>query len=462
MSRFPFYLALFLFPLIISLPAWAYQSQDFCGDAAHLSLEGAIHMALSENPRIAAAQSQLEASGARITEARSSLLPQLNFSENFSRTNSPTGVFSAKLNQGEFSQQDFDLNRLNSPNPRNNFASVFSVTLPVFNGGQNWIGLSQAKIDHQATQMASFQTRQQVLAQTVTSYMGVLLARENLMVVEEALATAQAHLDLVSSRLRSGLVVKSDLLRAEVRVAELEQEKLQAQSHLEISRASLNATMGLEVNQTFCLTTPLERGSKLRGSLTDWIDKAMEHRPDLAQLKLQEMMTEKEVSKSKAAHLPSVHLVGNYEINSEDFSGTNDNYTVGAMLRVNLFSGYNLQSRISEANARLRLVRAARQQLALAVAVQVKQAFLQASSSWHRIEVAQGAVGQAEEGLRIVRNRYENGLYTIVNLLDAELALQQARTNYFSALHDYKVATTQLALAAGIVDENFMLEENFR
>ena len=462
MSRFPFYLPLFLLHLIISLPAWAYQSQDFCGDAAHLSLEGAIHMALSENPRIAAAQSQLEASGARITQARSSLLPQLNFSENFSRTNSPTGVFSAKLNQGEFTQQDFDLHRLNSPNSRNNFASVFSVTLPVFNGGQNWIALSQAQIDHQATQMASFQTRQQVLAQTVTSYMGVLLARKNLTVVEEALATAQAHLDLVSSRLRSGLVVKSDLLRAEVRVAELEQEKLQARSHLEISLALLNATMGLEVNRTFCLTTPLERGSKLRGSLTDWIDKAMEHRPDLTQLKLQEMMTAKEVSKSKAAHLPSVHLVGNYEINSEDFSGTNDNYTVGAMLRVNLFSGYNLQSRISEANARLRQVRAARQQLALAVAVQVKQAFLEAGSSWHRIEVAQGAVGQAEEGLRIVRNRYENGLYTIVNLLDAELALQQARTNYFRALYDYKVATTQLALAAGIVDENFMLEENFR
>ena len=310
--------------------------------------------------------------------------------------------------------------------------------------------------------MASFQTRQQVLAQTATSYMGVLLARENLIVVEEALNTAQAHLGLVSSRLRSGLVVKSDLLRAEVRVAELEQEKLQAQSQLEISRASLNATMGLEVNRVFCLTTPLEHGSKLRGSLTDWTDKAMEHRPDLTQLKLQEMMEEKEVSKSKAAHLPSVHLVGNYEINSEDFSGTNNSYTVGAMLRVNLFSGYKLQSSISEANARLRQVRAARQQLALVVAVQVKQAFLQAGSSWHRIGVAQGAIAQAEEGLRIVRNRYENGLYTIVNLLDAELALQQARTNYLHSLHDYKVATTELALAAGILDENFMVDENFR
>jgi outer membrane protein len=462
MARILFCMVLLLVNFSINQQGWAFQRMDFCGDGAPLSLEGAIQVALAQNPRIAAAQSQLEASGARITQARSGLLPQVNFSENFSRTNSPTGVFSAKLNQGEFTQQDFDVSRLNNPNSRNNFATVFSVTLPVFNGGQNWIGLSQAKLDQQAVNMAAFQTRQQVLADTVNSYIGVLLAWENLVVVEESLNTAKAHLDLVSSRLRNGLVVKSDLLRAEVRVAELEQEKLQAQSQFEISRASLNATIGLEVNRVFCLTTPLERGSKLSGSLTDWTDKAMEYRPDLTQLKLQEMMAEKEVSKSKAAHLPSVHLVGNYEINSEDFSETNDNYTVGAMLRLNLFSGYNLQSRISEANARLRQVRAARQQLELAVAVQVKQAFLQARSSWQSIKVAQGAVAQAEEGLRIVRNRYESGLYTIVNLLDAELALQQARTNYLRSLHYYKVATTQLTLAAGTLDENFMLDGNFR
>jgi outer membrane protein len=460
MARILCCLVLFLVNFSINQPGWAFQRMDFCGDGTPLSLEGAIQAALAQNPRMAAAQSQLEASGARITQARSGLLPQLNFSENFSRTNSPTGVFSAKLNQGEFTQQDFDVKRLNNPNSRNNFATVFSVTLPVFDSGQSWIGLSQAKLDHQAVNMAVFQTRQQVIADTVTSYNGVLLARENLLVVEEALNTAQAHLDLVSSRLRSGLVVKSDLLRAEVRVAEMEQERLQAQSQFEISRASLNATIGLEVNRVFCLTTPLERGSILSGSLTDWTDQAMEYRPDLTQLKLQEMMAEKEVSKSKAAHLPSVHLVGNYEIDSEDFDETNDNYTVGAMLRFNLYSGHNLQSKIWEANARLRQVRAARQQLELAVAVQVKQAFLQGRSSWQSIEVAQVAVAQAVEGLRIVRNRYENGLYTIVNLLDAELALQQARTNHLRSLHNYNVATTRLLLAAGVLDENFMPDEN--
>jgi outer membrane protein TolC len=129
MARILFCLVLFFVNFSINQPGWAFQRMDFCGDGAPLSLEGAIQMALAKNPRIAAAQSQLEASGERITQARSGLLPQLNFSENFSRTNSPTGVFSAKLNQGEFTQQDFNVNRLNNPNSRNNFATVFSVTL---------------------------------------------------------------------------------------------------------------------------------------------------------------------------------------------------------------------------------------------------------------------------------------------------------------------------------------------
>ncbi len=69
--------------------------------------------------------------------------------------------------------------------------------------------------------------------------------------------------------------------------------------------------------------------------------------------------------------------------------------------------------------------------------------------------MAQTAADQAEEGLRIVKNRYNSGLLTIVGLLDAEEARQQAHTNYFKALHDYKVARIDLALASGTIDTDF-------
>jgi TolC family type I secretion outer membrane protein len=454
-SRLSLVIVFFIGQLSIPQQVLALEDEVFSDEATLLGLSQAIRLALSENPMMSAVKSQLDVSQARVTQARSGLLPQLNFSENFTRTTSPTGVFSAKLNQGEFTQQDFNVDRLNNPNARNNFATGFSVTLPVFDSGQNWLGLSQAKLEREATNMGASRTRQQVIAETVISYARVLLARGNARVVEQALKTARAHLDLVKSRVETGLVVKSDLLRAEVRVAELEQERLQAQSQLEIARAALNATLGLEINSVFRLNTSLERGHKVEGSLLDWDSRALEHRADLAQVKYQELVGEKEIKKAKAAHLPSIHLLGNYEINTEDFRETKDNYTVGAIFRLNLYSGHNLQSRVLEARAKLSQMRALRQRLELAVSVEVKQAFLQAQSSWHRIGVAQGAVAQAEEGLRIVRNRYENGLYTIVNLLDAETAFQQARNNYLGALHDYMVSRVQLALAAGTLDEDF-------
>ena len=419
-----------------------------------LTLQQAVQKALVTSPRVSAAQSQVEASEARLAGVRSGLFPKLDVSEEFSRTNNPVGAFSAKLNQGTFTRADFDPSVLNSPNALNNFATTFSVTLPLFDSGQTWIGLGQAGLDKRAAAMAATRTRQEVIAETVIAYTGVQVAQERLRVVEQALDTARANMKLVRSRLESGLVVKSDLLRAEVRVAELEQAQVEGQSQVEIAAAALNAAMGLPVEMAFRLATPLEVGPEVQENLEIWTRRALEQRPDLEQVKSRERIAADEVSKSKAAHLPSLHLLGNYQINSEDFSDTAESYGVGAAVRFNLFNGYNIQAKVEEARSGLRHAQAMARQMELSVTMETKQAFLQAQSSWQRIRVARAAVSQAEEGLRIVRNRYENGLYTIVNLLDGEVALQQARSNYVRALHDFAVARLRLHLAAGVLDEN--------
>jgi multidrug efflux pump subunit AcrA (membrane-fusion protein) len=125
-----------------------------------------------------------------------------------------------------------------------------------------------------------------------------------------------------------------------------------------------------------------------------------------------------------------------------------DNYSVGAVVTLNIFSGDRTSAKVREAKAALRQIQALRRKLKQRVLVETRQAYLQADSAWRRIHVARAAVAQAEEALRIVRNRYKNGLFTIVDLLNAELALQQAHTNHLRAIHDYKVSTANLMLAA--------------
>jgi len=421
-----------------------------------LTLGEAITMGVANNPRITAVQSQVDASKARVSQARSGFFPQVDVSQSFNQTTNPMWAFGTKLNQEIITPEDFDPERFNDPDAIDNFAATVSVNLPVYDRGKNWIGLNQAKLDHEAFSLSADRIRQQVIVDIVISYSDALLAHENLlMVVHKTLEVAKAHFKMVRSRFKSGLVVKNDLLRAEVRIAELKQERLQAQSQVDAANAMLNVAMGVEIDRSFQLQTPLERMSEKPDCLGTWISTSLENRPDLEQIRIQEIIAQKEVKKAKAAHLPGLYLLGSYEINSEDFSETGNDYTVGAIMRFNLFSGFGKQSKVKEAMADVRRTHAMARRLEQDIKVETRQAFFQAQSAFERIGVAKAAVAQADEGLRIVRNRYENGLFTIVNLLDAEVALQQARNNYLRSLHDFKVAMARLNLAAGTVNETF-------
>jgi outer membrane protein TolC len=275
------------------------------------------------------------------------------------------------------------------------------------------------------------------------------------MVTKEALETSKANLKMIQSRYNSGFVVKSDLLRANVHIADLEQQWLLSESQFKIREAMLNTSMGSGTVNPLNPVTPLSIGSELIGTIDNWIVTALSKRPEIKNLRLEEEIAKKEVEKSRAGHYPDLNLVGNYEINSEDFSDSADNYTIGAVMQINLFSGNRITEETRAAKSLLRRIQEIQKSTELGIKVQVREAFLKAKCARKMIGVAKTAAGQAEEGLRIVKNRYNNGLLTIVDLLDAELAHQQARTNYFKALHDYKVARVDLELAAGIIDKDF-------
>jgi len=364
-------------------------------------------------------------------------------------------AFGTKLNQAAIGPSDFDPVRLSNPDEIDNFATNVTIDWSLFDPAQSWIPWRQAKRQHVVARLAAERVRQQLIMRAATAYTGLLLVREQLRVVDQALETARAHLKLASNRFESGFVVKSDLLRAQLRIAELTQSRLQTSSDLSVAHGNLNLAMGVAVDKRFELVSPLGSGQAILDPLDKWVSIALARRPDLRAMALLSETARDEVRKSKSAHLPSVHLQGNYEINTEDFGAASGNYTVGAVVRLNLFSGQRLSAKTKEARAALGQRQAMKEALADGIRVETRQALYQAQSAWHRIQVTEQAIAQAEESLRIVRNRYESGLFTIVNLLDAEVVLQQSRMNHSKALYDYRTATAQLALAAGTIDTDF-------
>jgi len=420
-----------------------------------LSFSEAIQIALTHNPLISEVQAQVDISNERIVQARSGFMPRIDAAGAYNRTTNPAQTFATKLNQAMIAQDDFNIDRLNNPDPIDNYAGRLTAIWPLYDSGQTWYGVRQAELGQRQTSLEMIRMRQHVIAQTVVAYVGLLMARENRAIVQQTLRTAGAHQKMVESRYKGGFVVKSDLLRTQVHIADLEQQQLQAASQVEIARAELNAAMGVAIDSKYELLSPLQSKQGIAEPMERWIEIALDQRADLKQMEFQQSAAEEEIKKTQAAYLPSLNLEGNYEVNTEDFDESADNYSVGAVVTFNIFSGNLTSAKVREAKASLRQVQAARRKLKQHVLVETRQAYLQADNAWRRIQVARAAVTQAEEALRIVRNRYNNGLFTIVDLLNSELALQQAHTNHLRAVHDYKVANANLMLAAGTLDENF-------
>lgn len=420
-----------------------------------LSFSEAIQIALTHNPLINEVQAQVDISNERIVQARSGFMPRIDAAGAYNRTTNPAQTFATKLNQAMIAQDDFNIDRLNNPDPIDNYAGRLTAIWPLYDSGQTWYGVRQAELGQRQTSLEMIRMRQHVIAQTVVAYVGLLMARENRAIVQQTLRTAGAHQKMVESRYKGGFVVKSDLLRTQVHIADLEQQQLQAASQVEIARAELNAAMGVAIDSRFELISQLQSKQGIAEPMERWIEIALDQRADLKQMEFQQSAAEEEIKKTQAAYLPSLNLEGNYEVNTEDFDESADNYSVGAVVTFNIFSGNLTSAKVREAKASLRQVQAVRRKLKQRVLVETRQAYLQADNAWRRIQVARAAVTQAEEALRIVRNRYNNGLFTIVDLLNSELVLQQAHTNHLRAVHDYKVANANLMLAAGTLDENF-------
>ena len=419
-----------------------------------LSISEAVQIAVTHNPAVTEASAFVSVSEERLTQAKSGFFPQVSASAGYTRTTSPLWAFGTKLNQKTIGVEDFIPDRLNDPNAIENYGLTLSAVWPLYDSGQTWYGVRQAAMGHNAAGFVQNRAVQEIISATVSAYNGMLLSDQHLQTILQALKTAEANEKIVRSRFESGFSVKSDLLQTQVHIGALDQQRLQAESMLAIARAGLCVAMGIDPDTPFELSDELQSTAETEGSLDGWLETARTTRPDLKAVLQQEAIADSEIGKARSSRLPSVALSAEYGTNSDSFNDGEDNYTVGAIVSVNLFSGFRVSSRITEAAAAMKQIQSRRTGLEQKISLDTRSAYYQAKSTWQQIKVAETSVTQAEEALRIVQNRYENDLLTIVELLGAELALQQARVNRFQAVHDYNIAKTNLELAAGTLNTN--------
>ncbi len=422
---------------------------SFTYGSESVTLEQAISLALSNNPGLKQADAQVEAADAGVLQSSSGFLPKVSVSEIWSKTDNPMMVLGTKLNQEIVTPSDFNPQLLNNPESISNYNTRLSVMQPVFNGGKEYIGRSQAKLSKEASVNQRERTRQETVYSVIKAYYGLLLAKAHQTAARQSLETSDANLRLAEARYQAGAVLQSDLLRARVQNAEVREMFTRSENTVKIAAAALNFAMGVPQGNEYDITgelSPRELDADLNGLLAE----AEQKRPDLAAVELGRQNSEKSIALAKADYLPNLNLMGQVDWNSARAAGDEaKSWAVMAVLQWNLFDGLVTRSRVREAAAGNSRARALEQQTRDGVQLQVRQAYYAVSSSRDRIAATATSVQEAEEGLRIIQKRYESGMTTFVDVLGAENALIRARTSSLQALYDNNVALAELKLAIG-------------
>lgn len=416
--------------------------------AQGLTLAEAIGRALERSPLLAAASHERARAAAGVDRARAAFFPRLDTGYGYTRSDQPVYAFGSKLNQGRFTETDFDVDRLNSPGAIDNFRGAVTLRQPLYTGGKTTLGLEQAETARRIAALESERATQEIIFQVVRAYLALRLAQERLAAADASVKAGESNQALAQSRVRAGQAVESDLLAAEVRLARLREDALAARSRVGVAQTALNDAMGTPLDVPLEATDPLTL--RPAGGEPPPARDVLAQRPDYHALELTEEARGREVRLARAEFLPTVSAEASYEVNqARAFGDGQGSWSVMALLQWNLFQGGADRARIREAEAVRDRARALRERAASQIGLEVREARARLDTARERAAVAERAIAQAEEALRIVGSRYRGGLATVVDLLGAEAALTDARLRLSEALFDQNLGLAAWELALG-------------
>lgn len=434
-------LLLLLMPVVPLPPAAsAMESVDF---------PQAVERALSHNAFVSAAGEEAVAARKDADVARGYLLPSVRFEEKFVRTSVPAEAFGLKVNQEKLLVSDFlDVRNFNSPPPRNDFIAVLSAEQPLFSP-KAYIGYGMAKVEADAKGFDLSRRKEDAVSRVVIAYLDVITSRQFVEVAVQGLSDAREHLRIAESLEAAGMGLTSDALRAKVAVAVAESGKVTAENRLELARRGLALSMGEPGAPPVDVTGPppeFPDPGTPGGDGTGVTDRA-----DLRAFSLRVENAGSGVRLRRSGYLPEVGFAATYQVDGEDGPFTSDNrsWKMGVGLTWNIFDGMRREAELGKAAAELRRAQALYRGMRDQAAFEAARADLGVKEATLRGEIARASLASAEEGVRLLKSRYENHLGRMVDLLDAQTALDGARAARIRAENDVRLSRAQRLYASG-------------
>jgi outer membrane protein len=421
-----------------------------------LSLEEAIAAGLEASPAIHASQMKVASSAARAREVAAARLPSFRLGAGYTRL-SEVPPFQVTL-------PVFPEPIVVSQNYFNNWTVRLSAQQPLFTGFRLEAGTQAARMLESSAGWDLAKDRSDFVFAVKSAYWGLVRARELEGVVADTIAQVQEHLKDVRAFYDQGLLTKNEVLRTELQLSQTELMRIDARNAVEIAQTSLNTLIGLPIGteleptstaEALASQAPAPEPASESTAVQTFLDTALAGRPELKASEFRIKASEASLKAARSGWYPQISLAGNYYYLRpnprilpalDKFRATWD---VGISVTFDIWNWGQTKDQAEQAKAQLAQARDARQMLEDQAVLEVTQSRLALAQARDKLRVSALAVEQAEENLRMVHDRFRQGVALNTEALDAEVFLLQARTSRTVAAIDLALAQARLEKALG-------------
>ncbi|MFH1850779.1 MAG: TolC family protein [Candidatus Neomarinimicrobiota bacterium] len=426
-----------------------------------LSLEKARELALTNNPQIKLADEALRKSAARVTEARAGLLPSVSAFSNYQRSwdlqttvipNFLKPIFVDMNMPGadglpDYMEMAFGL--------ENTLLYGVNISQPLFLGGAVWNGYQISKNARNISAAQVQAARQTVLLEVTNAYYGVLFARSVMSVMQQSVQAAEKNLEQVQKFRATGKSSDFDVLRADVQLANYMPQLVSAENNAHLAVSNLLRILGLGDSELVIISDELTyRPSEYsQRNFSDLVALALTARPEMTMLDEQRLIARKQLSLAQASLMPSVVFGTSYQYqgqrNDLDFTGDDfaKSFNSSLAISIPLFKGLGNQARIQQAKVGINEARYQEESLRQGIRLEVEGAYYKMKEAEENVATQSKVINSAAEALRLVNLRYAEGASTQLEVMNAEVALNQARLNHQRTLFEYNTALAALKKA---------------
>ncbi len=407
----------------------------FLTGAAHaLTLEEGLKIVAESGRDVKIARSGEDVARSNVTLSRSALFPQVDAYGNRTwlqyqpEAKTPFGSLAT-------SQSDF-------------LTYGVKATQLLYDFGRTSSSIDAAKYRLKVSELETRRVRDRASFQFIIAYYDLLEAEKLTQVAGEDVQRYEAHKHDADVRFGAGVVTRNEVLEADVKLADARQKYLTADNLRSLRFSLINSLLLRPLNDVVRLEE-VKKSPSAGITLEDAWRVAEAESPELKVIDVEILGKEESVNAARAEYLPNFFLSGGYQYQENRYQVHEDNWSLIAGVNINLSSGGATSAKVGMSRGEVLSLRFTRDKIIDAVRLDVKSAYLELQSSAQKIDVMKTSTAQAEENLRLQRLRYQEGVGTATEVLDAVTLLSTSQSNSWRALYAFERAEAGLLYSMG-------------